>query len=115
LGIEEKLKLLMETNEIMRKVAGITNAVSSFDAFASTSGSPIRRAAILNRPYRVRAGMEALAVREGEMQRRCYPNSFRGQFHTGGFEYVRKYDLMSNASALPRKRCSCWTPTPAPA
>ncbi len=115
LSIDEKLKLLMATNEEMRKVAGVTNAVSSFDAFrehqwfANTQGSDIEQTIT-----ECGAGMEALAVRGNEMQRRCYPNSFRGQFHTGGFEYVRKYDLMSNAQRLAEEAVQLLDAEPCP-
>jgi len=44
------------------------------------------------------AGIAARAIGEGgESQVRSYPNSFRGNFHTAGFEYVRSLGLGGNA------------------
>ncbi len=100
-SIEDKLKLLLAANEEMRKVEGITNATSSADCFrehqwfANTEGSDIEQTII-----EAGGGIEAVAVRGNEFQRRSYPNSFRGQYHTAGFEVVRSYDLVGNAQRI---------------
>jgi len=46
------------------------------------------------------AGIAATAVRAGDIQIRSYPNSFRGDFATAGFEYVRAMDLAGNAERV---------------
>ena len=46
------------------------------------------------------AGIAATAVRGGDVQVRSYPNSFRGNFGTAGFEYVRDLDLSGNAERV---------------
>jgi TldD protein len=46
------------------------------------------------------AGIAATAVRGGDIQVRSYPNSFRGNFATAGFEYVRAMDLAGNAERV---------------
>ncbi|MHC4914955.1 MAG: TldD/PmbA family protein, partial [Planctomycetota bacterium] len=46
------------------------------------------------------AGIAATAVRGGDVQVRSYPNSFRGNFGTTGFEYVRGLDLAGNAERV---------------
>jgi TldD protein len=43
------------------------------------------------------AGLEAIAVADGEVQQRSYPGSFRGHFGGGGFEIVEAMDLPGNA------------------
>ena len=42
--------------------------------------------------------MDATAVGESETQRRSYPQSF-GQYETGGYEVIRRFDLPGNAAA----------------
>jgi len=101
ISLEEKLRILMQANEVMRAVDGVTNALSFFNAFrekqvfANTEGSFIEQEII-----ECGAGIQAIAIRDGEMQKRSYPNSFRGQFHTAGFEVVREFDLPANAHRI---------------
>jgi TldD protein len=100
-GIEEKLKLLLETNEIMRRVNGVTNASSFFNCFrehqwfVNTGGSDIEQIIVESG-----GGIEAVAVGEKELQRRSYPNSFRGQYNTAGYEVMRAFDLTGNAERI---------------
>src|SRR6185369_573614 len=51
----------------------------------------------------VGGGLHAWAVGGGEAQVRCYPNSFRGQFVTGGWEAVVGLDLPGHALATARE------------
>jgi len=100
-SMEEKLKLLFDSNAEMRRVEGITNVTSNFDCFrehqwfVNTEGSEIEQTIIESG-----GGIEAVAVRGNELQRRSYPNSFRGQYHTAGFEVVRGFDLVGNAQRI---------------
>jgi TldD protein len=43
------------------------------------------------------AGINAIAVKDGEVQERSYPNSFRGNFATAGYEFIESLDLEANA------------------
>ncbi len=61
-------------------------------SFRSTQGARINQTVI-----QVGGGLEAYAIGGGEVQRRCYPNSFRGQFVTGGWESVLALDLAGHA------------------
>jgi len=63
--------------------------------FASTEGALIEQTIT-----ETGAGIEAVAIKDGEMQRRCYPNSFRGQFHTGGWELIEPYAISDNAERI---------------
>jgi TldD protein len=45
------------------------------------------------------AEMAATALGESETQRRSYPQSF-GQFETGGYEVIRRFDLAGNAGRV---------------
>jgi TldD protein len=44
-------------------------------------------------------GFDATAIGESEIQRRSYPQSF-GQFETGGYETVRRWDYPGNAGRI---------------
>jgi TldD protein len=44
-------------------------------------------------------GMDATAIGESETQRRSYPQSF-GQYETGGYEVIRRWDLPGNAGRI---------------
>ncbi|MCD6120083.1 TldD/PmbA family protein [bacterium] len=100
-SIAEKVNLLFEWDKQMRGVKGLTNATSSMDSFkekqvfASTEGALIEQTIT-----ETGAGIEAVAIKDGEMQRRCYPNSFRGQFHTGGWELIEPYAIGDNAERI---------------
>ena len=43
------------------------------------------------------AGIEAVAVGDGDLQQRSWPNSFRGQYQAGGWEVVEAAELVANA------------------
>jgi TldD protein len=97
-GLDTKLRLLMETDERMSRVAGVAIRESSFSAgrerktFASSTGARIEQEIV-----EAGAGIEATAVNQSEMQQRSYPNSFGGQMVTGGFEAVRALELVDHA------------------
>jgi len=97
-SLDEKLKLLMAADAAMAAAAPVSHRSAFFDAwredqhFASTEGSRIHQVIT-----ECGGGIEAEAIREGDHQVRCYPNSFRGQFHTAGYEGFLKYDLVGEA------------------
>ena len=96
--IEEKLKLLVDADKALRVDDKIVVSQASYQAnrerkfFVSTNGSQIDQEIIWTG-----AGIEASAVDGTEFQNRSYPNSFRGQNQTRGFELVRELDLVENA------------------
>jgi len=100
-SLEEKISLLLSANKAMGTVKGVTNRLSFFNAFreiqtfANTEGSLIKQEIV-----ECGGGIQAVAVADGDMQVRSYPNSFRGQFHTAGFEVVRGFDLVGNAPRI---------------
>jgi len=60
--------------------------------FANTEGSYISQEII-----ECGGGIAATAVKDGEVQVRSYPNSFRGNFATAGYEFIESLDLVGNA------------------
>ncbi|UCF79125.1 MAG: TldD/PmbA family protein [Candidatus Eiseniibacteriota bacterium] len=95
--LEEKLSFLFKVDEALRKVKGLAIAECSMgferekQLFASTEGSVIEQELLSSG-----AGMVALAVGEGDVQRRSFPSS-EGHFASGGYEIVERLKLLENA------------------
>jgi TldD protein len=99
--IEDKLQLLLQADKAQRinKTIGISQtyyqAWKDVKHLFTTEGSEISQTL-----YYTGAGLEATAVTQSDVQARSYPNSFRGQFNTGGFEVVRQMDLQAHAPEM---------------
>ena len=99
--LTDKVDLLMAVSDKMQAVKGLAFAEAFVDLFrrrtyfGSTDGSAIDQT-IVN----TGAGIEATAIGEGEMQRRSYPNSFRGDIRAAGFEHIRSMRLEDEAERI---------------
>jgi TldD protein len=99
-SITEKVDMLVDVTATMQGVAGIALARANlgfFDTdkwFVSSQGHRIHQ-----RIVESGGGYDATAVGENETQRRSYPQSF-GQFETGGYEVIRKWDFGGNAQRI---------------
>jgi TldD protein len=97
-SLEEKVALLMEATRRMQEVQGLAFAEGGIDlyrvrtAFASSGGSAIEQTVVHSG-----AGLDATAISEGELQRRSYPNSFRGHIAAAGWEHIAKLGLVEEA------------------
>ena len=97
-ALEEKVALLMEASRRMQTVAGVTFAEAALDfyrrktTFVSSEGAEIKQT-IVNSG----GGIEATAIAEGEMQRRSFPNSFRGHISAAGWEHIRTLRLIEES------------------
>ena len=100
-SLDEKLRILMEADAAMARVAGVKIREGNLSAgrerktFASTAGARIEQEIV-----EAGGGIEATAVNDSEMQQRSYPNSFGGQMVTGGFEAVRALALADHAEEM---------------
>ena len=99
-SVEEKLGLLAEAEKRLHgPELAVTQAFLSVfrkaTSFANTEGAEFEQEIT-----ETGAGLAATAVRGGDFQVRSYPNSFRGNFGTAGFEYVRALDLAGNAQRV---------------
>jgi len=98
--LAEKIDHLLAAAAAAREAPGLswvevcTDAWRRRTVFRSTEGADLDQTVL-----QVGGGLEAYAVGGGEVQRRSYPNSFRGQFRTGGWESVLALDLPGNALA----------------
>ncbi len=101
ISLNQKLDLLIAASKEMRKNKKIKTGQSFFEArkenkiFANTEGSFIKQKII-----KCGAGIEALAIDKNEVQTRSYPNSFRGQFKTAGYEVLESLNLKENSSRI---------------
>ena len=99
--LDEKIALLMEASRRMQGVKGLSFAESNLDfyrrrtSFASSEGAAIEQTVVNSS-----GGIEATAVRDGEMQRRSFPNSFRGHIRAAGYEHIRSLSLLEEAERV---------------
>jgi TldD protein len=102
--LEEKVALLMEASRVMQGVRGVSFAEAGMDFyrrstwFASSDGARIDQVVLQSG-----GGTEAIAVAEGDMQRRSYPNSFRGHVKAAGYEHIRTLGLIEEAERIGRE------------
>jgi TldD protein len=96
--VDRQIGLLLEADEEMRQVSGVTIAETGMvfhrmeQLFASTIGSRIHQMKMQSG-----AGIVASCYADGELQKRSYPNSFGGQHALRGYELVEELDLAGHA------------------
>lgn len=96
--LAEKMDYLLAATSMAREAPGLSWVEASTDSwrrhtsFRSTQGARVDQTVL-----QTGGGLAAYAVGGGEVQRRCYPNSFRGQFVSGGWESVLALDLSGQA------------------
>ncbi|MCK4721204.1 TldD/PmbA family protein, partial [bacterium] len=99
--LKDKLQLLTRAADILHKdekiVATIANCGSIHinKRFVSTEGADITQHTI-----ETGAGIEATAKDGDEIQKRTYPNSFRGDWATRGWEFVEEMKLVENSDRV---------------
>ena len=112
---EEKLKLLLKTDQGMASVRGITVRQSILifikeqKSFANTEGAHIQQTM-----YESGGGMQATAVGHGEVQRRSYPESHGLLQGCAGWEYITSMDLVGNAERTASEAVALLTADPCP-
>jgi len=95
--LEEKTKLLLEADRIIRKNQAVKVAEGSMQfhaidkVFLSTEGADIEQTIIESG-----AGITATALSNGDVQRRSFPTSW-GDTATRGYEFIQELDLIANA------------------
>jgi len=99
--LEQKIDHLLAATEPMRserrihQVSGDLSCYRQEKIFASTVGSYIEQTTT-----EMGAGIEAVAIDDGEFQRRTYPNPFGGDFQAAGWEFVQALDLPRKAPQI---------------
>ncbi|HZT05571.1 MAG TPA: TldD/PmbA family protein [Chloroflexota bacterium] len=99
--VDAKVALLLQADAEMRRVAGVSVAEGSLECqrvrkiFASTEGSDVEQELV-----ETGAGIVAMAVGDGEVQTRSFPNSFGRHQGCGGWELVQRMRLVENAPRI---------------
>jgi TldD protein len=97
-SVDEKIKLLLQTDEQMRKVKGVKVSEANLDfwktnkLFASSEGSMIEQQIIESG-----GNMEATSVRNGETGARSHPGFLGGHYKTMGYEFIDSLKFPENA------------------
>jgi TldD protein len=96
--VDRNLETLLAVDEALRREPGVSLAEASMrferhrQVFASTLGSVIDQTR-----HTSGAGFSALSYKDGEIQRRSYPNSFGGQYQLKGYELIDELRLLEHA------------------
>ena len=99
--LDEKVTLLMEASRRGQGVDGVafSEAVMDFyrrrTFFASSEGASIEQTIVHSG-----GGLEITAIDGAEMQRRSFPNSFRGHILAAGYEHIRTLGLAEEAERV---------------
>ena len=113
--LSEKVDLVVDATRTMRDVEGVAMATASLGFwdtdkwFVSSQGHRIHQHLVESG-----GGMDATAVGEHETQRRSHPQAF-GHFETGGFEVVRRFDLVGEAPRVAEEAVVLLSAPPCPA
>jgi len=114
--LEDKISLLagaaetMERNPDVRVGRGTMDLIRHHTSFLSSEGSDITQTIV-----HTGAGIEATSVRDGEVQTRSYPGSFRGHFAAAGYELVEEMDLAAHAERVAEEAVALLTAPECPA
>ena len=112
---EEKVALLLEADRAMRGVNGVNVASGTLvclrerKIFANTEGAFTEQEIV-----EIGGGIVALAVKDGEVQQRSYPNSFGRDQRTLGWEYIQQVDLPGHAEQVASEAVALLTAAPCP-
>ena len=99
--VDRNLELLFSIDAELRRNSGVTLAETGLvfarnrQIFVSSIGSLIDQTR-----YTSGAGFSAFSFRDGEIQKRSYPNSFGGQHQLKGYELVDELNLLENAPRI---------------
>jgi TldD protein len=100
--LDEKIHSLLHAERTIAEQSDLIKSSSAFfrafrenKLFMSTEGAEISQQITW-----CGGGLEAVAVRSGEVQRRSYPASFRGNFSTSGYEFFESLALSDHAKQV---------------
>jgi TldD protein len=112
---ETKLNLLLQADEIIRRNRRVKiseaflGSYKTEKTFASTEGSYIEQEIV-----ECGAGVSATAIEGNDVQVRSYPNSFRGNFSTQGYEWIEKLALQEKAERIADEAVQLLSAKPCP-
>ncbi len=112
---EKKIQLLLEAESVLRRNEKVKIAEAFMGSyltdktFASTEGSFVEQKIV-----ECGAGVAATAIEGGEVQVRSYPNSFRGNFSTKGYEWVEELRIQDHAARISEEAAQLLSAKPCP-
>ncbi len=113
--LTEKLDLLIRVTRELKSHKSVKTADAALDfwktnkIFVSTEGALIEQNILESG-----GGYTAIAVEGNETQWRSYPNSHRGDFITGGYEYIRELDLLKHVDRVQHEAVALLKAPPCP-
>jgi TldD protein len=113
--LAERVALLLTACDAQRTVPGLAHAKATVDLWRrrtvlwSTEGTRVDQLVT-----QTGAGIEAVAVGDGDLQQRSWPNSFRGQYQAGGWEVVEAAGLVANAPRVAAEAVQLLSAPPLP-
>ncbi len=113
---ETKIALLLQAEALVRKnpkvriAEAFLGAFKTVKQFGSTEGSFIEQEII-----ECGAGIAATAIAGDDIQVRSYPNSFRGNFGTRGYEWIEELNLQGNSERVAAEAEQLLSAKPCPA
>jgi len=113
--LEKKAGALLAATESMQAESKVKVAQAFFAAhrthkmFANTEGARITQTII-----ECGGGIAATAIEAGVVQVRSYPNSFRGNFATGGYEYFESLDIGTECARVAAEAVALLSATDCP-
>ena len=114
-SVETKLSLLLEADAAIRRNKSVNISEAFMGAyltektFTSTEGSFIEQETV-----ECGAGIAATAIDGGEVQVRSYPNSFRGNFATRGYEWIEELKISDHAVRVAEEAVQLLSAKPCP-
>jgi TldD protein len=112
---DDKLGLLLKvTNELKRtkkikKAEATMGFFKTNKLFISTEGAEIEQDLIESG-----SGFNAIAFDGKEVQKRSYPNSFGGDFATGGYEYIEGLNFLDHTERVSQEAVQLLSAAPCP-
>ena len=114
-SVEEKLDYLLKAEKTIGRNRRINiseafmGAYRTEKTFASTEGSFIEQEIV-----ECGAGISATAIEGGEVQVRSYPNSFRGNFATRGYEWIEELKIGDHSERVAEEAVRLLSAKPCP-
>jgi TldD protein len=114
-GLEERLALLFAAVAALRgdprivRAEGSAHITRTARALATSDGTAVTQSHTI-----CGAGIEAVAVGNGEMQRRTYPSAHGGTLAGAGWEHVLSLDLAGHAPRVAEEAVALLTAPPCP-
>jgi len=115
ISVDRNLGVLLAVDAELRRNPAVSLAEASMhfarqrQVFASTLGSVIDQTRTTSG-----AGFSALSYKDGEIQKRSYPNSFGGQYQLKGYELIEELDLPGHAPRIAEEAVALHTAAQCP-